>query len=82
MSLVCRDWSTNLTCIMMGDEYGGPDPFARNSVFSKIEPNILRILHKFGSTPESEIVETLVNDIDEHEMNVCRQMFFEESIKN
>ena len=69
--------------IKMGpDEYDGTDnanPLSKNSVFSKIEPNILRILHKFGSTPESEIVETLVNDIDEHELDVCRQMFFEES---
>ena len=55
------------------------DPLSKNPVFNGIEPRIAHYLKKFGSTPENEIVEGLVTDIDEHDLDVCRQMLFEES---
>ena len=55
------------------------DPMVKNSVFSNIEPRITLILGKFGSTPESDIIDNLATEIDEHDLDICRQMLFEES---
>ena len=63
-----------------GDEAAASlNPLTKNDVFSKIHPRIKLELDNLGSKPEQEIIEALINEIDEHELDVCRQMFFEES---
>ena len=69
---------------IMDDEHGDEaaaslNPLTKNNVFMEIHPRIKLALNEIGSKPEQEIIEVLVTEIDEHELDVCRQMLFEES---
>ena len=55
------------------------DSLTKNKIFSEIHPRIKIELGKLGSVPEQDIIETLVNEIDENELDICRQMCFQES---
>ena len=68
----------------LGAEFGdeanaSKKPLTKHAVYEDIHPRIKLELDKIGSKPETDIIEALVNEIDEHELDICRQMLFEES---
>ena len=56
---------------------GSSDPLILHGVFSSFIPRARQILTGIGSTPESEMVESLATDIDETKLEGIRNSLFE-----